>query len=60
MPIHMESAKSYFKFFSTNGKGTISQMIWFNLLESMKLDLVKSDYNSQEEEEYIYGSADVG
>jgi phytoene/squalene synthetase len=26
----------------------------------MKLDLVKSDYNSQEEyEEYIYGSADV-
>ncbi|MBC5841267.1 phytoene/squalene synthase family protein [Flavobacterium sp. F-380] len=31
-----------------------------SFLKSMKLDLVKSDYNSQEEyEEYIYGSADV-
>jgi phytoene synthase len=29
-------------------------------LKSMKLDLVKSDYNSKEEyDEYIYGSADV-
>jgi hypothetical protein len=35
---------------------------WYDsiFLEKMKLDLVKSDYNSQEEyEEYIYGSADV-
>jgi phytoene/squalene synthetase len=31
-----------------------------SFLKSMKLDLVKSDYHSQEEyEEYIYGSADV-
>lgn len=31
-----------------------------SFLKSMKLDLVKSNYNSQEEyEEYIYGSADV-
>jgi phytoene/squalene synthetase len=29
-------------------------------LKSMKLDLIKSDYNSKEEyDDYIYGSADV-
>lgn len=30
-----------------------------SFLKSMKLDLVKSDYNKEEIEDYIYGSADV-
>jgi phytoene synthase len=30
-----------------------------SFLKSMKLDLIKSDYNKEEIEDYIYGSADV-
>lgn len=47
-------------FQQTVNKYNISDDMIQAFLNSMKLDLVKSDYNSKEEyQEYIYGSADV-
>lgn len=47
-------------FLQTVKKYNISDELIQSFLKSMKMDLVKSNYNSQQEyEEYIYGSADV-